>query len=65
MNRVVHLPIALANDLFTLLTEAEIVFGDCASRMDPTGKFCTVCTTVEQLQEAIWEAEDREAGGQQ
>jgi hypothetical protein len=61
-SKVVHLPIALASEVLGLLTEADSkeVFADCIGRMDPTGKFCTVCAAVEQLQLAIWAAQDEE-----
>jgi hypothetical protein len=59
----VHLPIELACDVLDLLTEANstaAAFGDCSSRMDPTGKFCTVCAVTDQFQAAIWAAQEQE-----
>lgn len=60
MSGEVSLPADLARQVLHLLTEADAMeaFGkDCSGHMDPTGTFCKVCRTMEQLETALWEAE--------
>lgn len=64
MSREASLPADLVRQVLHLLTEADAkeAFGrDCEGHMDPTGTFCRVCRTMEQLEMALWKAEGLEA----
>lgn len=60
--RCAQLDLDVAKHLFEVLIEADHqgALGACESHLDPTGEFCLICTALEYLQSAIWDAEEEE-----